>query len=110
MKNLATNKKIINVEKFADAVGMQLILKGLRFTGGFFFLGFFFHFLVKFLNTFSFYTTKEISFKSLYPLLLSKGAEVMDRYNTFCINLKQGDLTVYCHYYLISESLGGPLT
>lgn len=42
MKNLATNKKIINVEKFADAVGMQLILKGLRFTGGFFFWGFFF--------------------------------------------------------------------
>lgn len=104
MKNLATNKKIINVEKFADAVGMQLILKGLRFTV------FFFYFLVKFLNTFSFYTTKEISFKSLYPLLLSKGAEVMDRYNTFCINLKQGDLTVYCHYYMISESLGGPLT
>lgn len=51
---------------------------------------------------------KEINFKSLCMLLLSRGAEVLDRYNTFYINLKQGCLTVYCHYSLIFESLGGP--
>lgn len=82
---------------------MQLIHKGLTTF-------YFFHFLFKFISTFSFYTDKEINFKTLCMLLLSKGAEVLDRYNTFCINLKQGCLTVFCCYYLIFESLGGPQT
>lgn len=70
------------------------MLKGLHFT-------FFFHFLFKFISTFSFYMDKEINFKSLGMWLLSKGAEVLDKYNIFCIHLKQGYLTVFCCYYLI---------